>query len=78
MADEPNSALMFEIRKRIQADLAAVRSDVTEIKVQQSLMGQQVGALTTAFYTSQSRLDKIENRLERIERRLELSDTPAG
>lgn len=55
--------------------MAALKSDVMEMKVQQSLMGQQLGALTTAFYTSQSRLDKIDSRLDRIERRLELTDT---
>ena len=67
--------LMLEILKRLQADMAALKSDVMEMKVQQSLMGQQLGALTTAFYTSQSRLDKIDSRLDRIERRLELTDT---
>jgi len=66
---------MLEILKRLQADMAALKSDVMEMKVQQSLMGQQLGALTTAFYTSQSRLDKIDSRLDRIERRLELTDT---
>jgi predicted nuclease with TOPRIM domain len=68
--------LVLEILKRLQADLASLKSDATEIKVQQSLMGQQLGALTTAFYTGQSRLDKIESRLERIERRLDLVDHP--
>jgi predicted nuclease with TOPRIM domain len=68
--------LVLEILKRLQADLASLKSDATEIKVQQSLMGQQLGALTTAFYTGQSRLDKIESCLERIERRLDLVDHP--
>lgn len=71
---EPNFELMFNVLKQVQADLAALKSDVMEMKVQQSLMGQQLGALTTAFYTSQSRLDKIDSRLDRIERRLELTD----
>ncbi len=72
---ESDQSLMLEILKRLQADMAALKSDVMEMKVQQSLMGQQLGALTTAFYTSQSRLDKIDSRLDRIERRLELTDT---
>lgn len=71
---EPNFELMFNVLKQVQADLAALKSDVMEMKVQQSLMGQQLGALTTAFYTSQSRLDKIDSCLDRIERRLELTD----
>ena len=72
---DADQSLMLEILKRLQADMAALKSDVMEMKVQQSLMGQQLGALTTAFYTSQSRLDKIDSRLDRIERRLELTDT---
>lgn len=72
---DADQSLMLEILKRIQADMAALKTDVVEMKVQQSLMGQQLGALTTAFYTSQSRLDKIDGRLDRIERRLELTDT---
>ena len=71
---DADQSFMLEMLKRIQADLSALKSDVMEMKVQQSLMGQQLGALTTAFYTSQSRLDKIDGRLERIERRLELTD----
>ncbi|CDI04101.1 hypothetical protein BN873_890007 [Candidatus Competibacter denitrificans Run_A_D11] len=74
---EPNFDLMFNILKQIQGELATIKSDVMEMKVQQSLMGQQFGALTTAFYTSQSRLDKIDARLDRIERRLELTDAPS-
>lgn len=74
---EPDHALMFSILKQIQGELATIKSDVMEMKVQQSLMGQQFGALTTAFYTSQSRLDKIDARLDRIERRLELTDAPS-
>lgn len=72
---DADQSLMLEILKRLQADMAALKSDVMEMKVQQSLMGQQLVALTTAFYTSQSRLDKIDSRLDRIERRLELTDT---
>lgn len=74
---EPNFELMFNVLKQIQSELATIKSDVMEMKVQQSLMGQQFGALTTAFYTSQSRLDKIDARLDRIERRLELTDAPS-
>ncbi|MER2529181.1 MAG: hypothetical protein ABTR07_14755 [Candidatus Competibacter denitrificans] len=74
---EPNFDLMFNVLKQIQGELATIKSDVMEMKVQQSLMGQQFGALTTAFYTSQSRLDKIDARLDRIERRLELTDAPS-
>ena len=74
MTAETDSALMFEILKRIQADMAAMKSGLMEIKIQQTAMGQQLAGLTGAVYGGQSRLDKIEGRLERIERRLELTD----
>lgn len=76
MTAEELASLTLEHLRAIRADLAALKTDVVELKVQQSLMGQQLGALTTAFYTSQSRLDKIESHLDRIERRLDLSDAP--
>lgn len=66
--------LVLEHVQAIRADLRDVKDRLTNVEIQQSLMGQQLGALTTAFYTSQSRLDKIEHRLERIEQRLDLID----
>jgi hypothetical protein len=72
IADLENPVL--EHLRVIGADSAALKSDVNEIKVQQTAMGQQLAGLTTAVYGGQGRLDKIENRLDRIERRLELHD----
>ncbi len=66
--------LVLEHLRAIRSDLRDIKDRLSNVEIQQSLMGQQLGALTTAFYTSQSRLDKIEGRLERIERRLELTD----
>lgn len=67
-------SLVLEHLRAIRGDLRDIKDRLSNVEIQQSLMGQQLGALTTAFYTSQSRLDKIEARLERIERRLELTD----
>ena len=40
------------------------------------MLGQQVGALTTAVYSGKSEIEEIKRCVERIERRLELTDPP--
>lgn len=74
MTAEIESSVLEHLRA-IRADLRDVKDRLTGLEIQHSLMGQQLGALTTAFYTSQNRLDKIESRLERIEHRLDLVDS---
>ena len=66
---------MLEILKRLQADMADVKREMTGIRVEISAMGQQVGALTSAVYSGKSDLDSLKYRIERIERRLDLTDS---
>lgn len=66
--------LMLEILKRIQADLADVKREVANNTLQIAMLGQQVGALTSAVYGGKSELEDFRRRIERIERRLELVD----
>jgi polyhydroxyalkanoate synthesis regulator phasin len=47
---------------------------LTQIEVQLSTMGQQLGALTTAVYSRKSDMDNLRRRVERLEQRLELRD----
>ncbi|MFO1371449.1 MAG: hypothetical protein U1F42_03325 [Candidatus Competibacteraceae bacterium] len=68
--------LVLEILKRLQADMADVKRELANNSVQIAMLGQQVGALTTAVYSGKSEFDDFRRRLERIERRLELHDTP--
>ncbi len=68
--------LMLEILKRVQADLADVKREVGNNSLQIALLGQQIGALTTAVYSGKSELDDFRRRLERIERRLDLAEQP--
>ena len=69
-----DQSLMLEILKRIQADIADMKHDLTGIRVELGAMGQQLGALTTAVYSGKSDVDALRRRIERIEQRLELTD----
>ena len=72
-ADTEN--LVLEILKRIQADMADVKRELANNSLQIAMLGQQVGALTTAVYSGRSEMEDFKRRLERIERRLELTDS---
>jgi uncharacterized coiled-coil protein SlyX len=70
-----------EIENLVLEHLRAIRAmqdehgeRLSQIEIQLSAMGQQIGALTTAVYSGKSELDSIRRRVERIERRLELVD----
>ncbi|HRD50288.1 MAG TPA: hypothetical protein PL166_11920 [Candidatus Contendobacter sp.] len=66
--------LMLEILKRLQADMADVKRELANNNLQIALLGQHVGALTTAVYSGRSDLEDFKRRIERIERRLDLVD----
>ena len=80
MADITNE-LIFELLKKMQADLGAVKKNVEDLKVGQTqLMHQMAGVrrdyadgLETSARLS-ARSDHADARLDRIERRLEISD----
>ena len=69
-------SLVLEHLRAIRADLADVKREVANNSLQIGLLGQQIGALTTAVYTGKSDVDDFRRRLERIERRLDLVETP--
>lgn len=77
MADQVQDAV-FEVLKKIQNDLAAIRQRVesgfSQTNTRLVAVEQQLAGLTTAVYGGHSRTDELERRIERIERRLELSD----
>jgi hypothetical protein len=66
--------LVLEILKRIQADMTDVKCELANNSLQIAMLGQQVGALTTAVYSGRSEMENFKHRLECIERRLELRD----
>jgi|APTNR8051073442_1049403.scaffolds.fasta_scaffold20564_3 predicted nucleic acid-binding Zn-ribbon protein len=72
---DADQSFMLELLKRIQADMADMKRDMTGIRVEIAAIGQQLGALTSAVYSGKSETDDLRRRIERIERRLEISDT---
>ena len=73
---DADQSFMLELLKRIQADMADMKRDMTGIRVEIAAIGQQLGALTSAVYSGKSETDDMRRRIERIERRLELQDNP--
>lgn len=59
--------LMFELLKKMQSDMSAVRFDLQEIK-------RRITATEEAMAGVNRRLDRQDERLDRIERRLELRE----
>lgn len=76
MNPEDLASITLEHLRAIRTTQAEHSERLTQIEVQLSAMGQQLGALTTAVYSGKSDMDSLKRRVERIERRLELSDTP--
>lgn len=76
MTPDELASVTLEHLRAIRADLADVKREVANNSVQIGLLGQQIGALTTAVYTGKSEMEDIKRRVERIERRLDLTDNP--
>lgn len=66
--------LVLEHLRAIRADIADLKREVAGNSLQIAMLGQQVGALTTAVYSGKSEFEDIKRRVERIERRLDLAD----
>lgn len=67
-------SLVLEHLRHIRADMSDVKQRLTGVELNLAALGQQVGALTTAFYSHQSDLSDLRRRVERIEQRLELNE----
>lgn len=76
MTPDDLASVTLEHLRAIRADMADVKREVTNNTLQIALLGQQVGALTTAVYSGKSEMEDFRRRLERIERRLDLVDQP--
>ena len=71
---EVDGTLIMEVLRKIQADGAATRVDLQDLKVRMTSLDQKVSLLHGDFANQSLRIDRIENRLERIEKRLGLLD----
>ena len=74
MTPDELASVTLEHLRAIRADLTEVKREVANNSLQIGLLGQQIGALTTAVYTGKSELEDIKRRVERLERRMELRD----
>lgn len=73
MTDDTTN-LVLEHLRAIRSDIGEMKQRLGSVEIQLSAMGQQIGALTTAVYSSRSDMDDLRRRVERIEQRLELAD----
>ncbi len=70
--------LVLEQRRAIRTELADLKREVASNGAHLATLGQQVGALTTVFYTGKSEIEELKRRMDRIKRRLDLSDAPTA
>lgn len=73
MADVTNE-LIYEVLRRIQAEVADLRDDIGELKTRATALDEHMGGLIIQVSGNNNRLDRMEDRLKRVERRLELTE----
>lgn len=84
MPDNVTNELLLEHMKAVRAELAAMRTDIREIRDRQTETHSAVLAVrrdqaqdAEVGVHLAGRVDRLYDRLDRIERRLDLTDTPA-
>ncbi len=71
---EADTALLFEVLKRIQADIADVKADIGELKMRATATDEHLSGLFINTVGINNRMDRFNERLARIERRLDLTE----
>ncbi len=66
--------LVLEHLRAIRADIGDIKDRLTQVELNTAMLGQQLGALTTAVYSGKNETQDLRRRVERIEQRLNLSD----
>jgi archaellum component FlaC len=74
MSEPITNELMFEVLKKIQAQVALVREDMDSIKARLTSIDTRLGVVHTDMANQSERLDRLESRMARVETRLELAD----
>ena len=67
--------LVLENLRAIRADIGDIKDRLTQVGLNTAMLGQQLGALTTAVYSGKNEAQELRRRVERIERRLDLRDS---
>jgi septation ring formation regulator EzrA len=71
---EITNALIYEVLKCVQADVAQVKERITSIEQTPLAMRSHLAGLVISELTRDADLAALRARIERIERRLELQD----
>jgi len=74
MTKHVDLALMFEVLKKVQADVAFIKSDLADVKAVQLRMREDINRFAGDFLRVERMEAETQVRLDRIENRLNLSD----
>ncbi|WBH17574.1 hypothetical protein [Sphingomonas radiodurans] len=71
---EVDPALIYEVLKKIQIDVADIKADIGELKIRATATDEHLSGLFISTTGINNRMDRFDGRLDRIERRLDLTD----
>ena len=65
-------SLILEILKRMQADMAGIKQELSDLKMRVNILEGHIQGLLAAQHLTNDRLDRMDQRIARIETRLDL------
>jgi predicted nucleic acid-binding Zn-ribbon protein len=71
---EVDPSLIYEILKKMQADMSDMKADIGELKMRATATDEHLSGIFISTTGINNRMDRLDSRLERIERRLDLTD----
>jgi len=74
MTEKITNELMYEVLKKVQADVAFMKADLSDVKAMQLRMREDINRFAGDFLRVERMEAQTQHRLDRIERRLELTD----
>ena len=69
-------SLILEILKRMQADMAGIKQELSDLKMRVNILEGHIQGLLAAQHLTNDRLDRMDQRIARIETRLDLVEVP--
>ena len=74
MAEQVTNELLYEVLKKLQAEMAEMRFDISDLKARASSQDEHLGNIILSLSGLNRRMDRFDERLGRVERRLDLTD----
>jgi hypothetical protein len=74
MTQSVTNELLYEVLKKVQADVAFMKSDLADVKAMQLRMREDMNRFASDFLRVERMEAETQIRLDRIEQRLNLSD----